>query len=173
MDLSVRRLGGTAQFECVTHALGWTPPGSGRSHRACSLVSELSPPMSDSAQSPDELPVETGCLADSNLADLEPDMSALPTNELPSMATDHQAKGSNGATASEDTLSGLTPTCCQLRLGNGTILSYTKEEVGDPPAISFANDIPCLVQTWDNTSDDWDSHRCVLHIQGQPIALVY
>ena len=87
---------------------------------------------------------------------------------------DPQAKAANGAEASEGALSsGLIPTHCQLHLGNGTILSFTKEKVGDPPAISFANNIPCLLQIWDNTSDDWNPNKCALHIQGWPITLVH
>ena len=140
VDLAVRQLGGAAQFEHVARALGWTPPG-----HTCSPVS--SPPMCDSAQSRDDMPMEMDCpAADSDQADLQP---------------------------SEDTLSGLPPTCRRLCLGNGTILNFTKDEVGDPPAVSFANNISCLIQTWDDTLDDWNPNKCVLHIQGQPIALVY
>jgi hypothetical protein len=122
-------------------------------------------------------PMEIDCpAAASDLANLGPGMSTLSTNDTPSMTGDHQAEGSDKtvlAATSEDTLSGLTPTCHQLCLGNGTILNFTKEEVGDPPAISFANDIPCLIQIWDDTLDEWNPHKCVLHIQGHPIALVY
>ncbi len=115
-----------------------------------------SPLMVDSAQSWDDIPIEVDCpAADSNLADL------------------HSGMSTQTILSSEDTLSGLTPICHQLCLGNGTILNFTKEEVGDPPAISFANDISCLIQTWNDTLNDWNPNKCVLHIQGQPIALIY
>jgi hypothetical protein len=69
------------------------------------------------------------------------------------------------------------PLPCPVRhhlcLGNGTLLSFTKEEVSDPPAVSFADNIPLLVRTWDDTSDDWNPDDCVLHIQGQPIAVIH
>lgn len=160
VDLSIRQLGGIAQFECLARALGWTPSGSGCT---CSPVLSSPSPVSDSAMGTTS--------ADFDMADLQ---SALPTYDTPSsMATDHQAEGSNRAVASVNASSGLTLTRRQLCLGDGTILNFTKEEVGDPPAISFADDIPSLVQTWDDTSDDWDPIKCVLHIQGQPIALVY
>src|ERR1700679_1813467 len=108
--------------------------------------------------------METDCPeADSDLADLQPNTSTLSTNDTLSMVADSQAESSDEA----------VPTYRQLCLGNGTILNFTKEEVGDPPAISFANNIPCLIQTWDDTSDDWNPNKCVLHIQGQPIALVH
>lgn len=127
--------------------------------------------MCDPAQTQDDMPMETDCLAaDSDLANPQPDTLTPSTNNTPSMAADHQAEGSD----EEDTLSSLTPsTCRRLCLGNGTILDFTKEEVGDPPAISFANNISCLIQTWDDTLDGWNPDKCVLHIQGQPIALVY
>jgi hypothetical protein len=104
------------------------------------------------------------------------DTSTLLINNTPSIAADHEAEGGDRAVqvaASENTLSGPPLTCRQLCLGNGTVLNFTKEEVGDPPAISFANNILCLIQTWDDTSDDWNPNKCVLHIQRQPIALIY
>ena len=58
-----------------------------------------------------------------------------------------------------------------LRLGNGTVLCFSKQSVPDPPAISFATDIPWLIQIWDDSSAEWDPTRAVLRIQGQPIAL--
>ena len=65
------------------------------------------------------------------------------------------------------------PSQYQLHLGDGIVLCYTKEKVSDPPVISFADDIPLLVQMWDDTLDDWDPNDCVLHIWGQPIALIH
>jgi len=72
VDIAIRQLGGTAQFERIAHALGWTPPGS-----TCSLG--LSPPMCSPTQSWDNMPMETDCLvvdaelADAELADHHPD----------------------------------------------------------------------------------------------------
>jgi hypothetical protein len=122
--------------------------------------------MSNLAQSLDDI--------DSDMADLQLDLSAGPTDDAAlSTATNPLAEGGNGPAAGEDAPSSSTLTCRQLRLGNGTTLNYTKEEVGDPPAISFADDLHHLIQTWDDTSDDWDPSKCVLHIQGQPIAVIY
>jgi hypothetical protein len=77
VDLSIRRLGGMAQFEHIARALGWTPPGS-----TCGPVSL--PLVSNSARSLDDMPMVSGCLADSDLAGLQPAMSALSTNDAPS-----------------------------------------------------------------------------------------
>jgi hypothetical protein len=149
VDVSIRRLGGSAQFEHIARTLGWTPPGG--IGPVSSLASMSLASMSDPAQ----------CLDDDNIP-METDADQM------------DADFSNGAAASEDgALSSLNLTSRQLCLGNSTILNFTKEEVGDPPAISFANDIPHLVQTWDDTSDDWDPNKCVLHIQGWPIAIIY
>ena len=60
-----------------------------------------------------------------------------------------------------------------LSLGNGHILTFTKEEVGDPPAISFSNNIAHLNQIWDDTSRHWIPSHSALYIQGHPIAFVY
>jgi len=69
VDLAVQQLGGSAQFERIAHALGWTPPGSTCRPRPGDI-----PPMCDSAQSWDDnhdMPMETDCpAADSDLADL-------------------------------------------------------------------------------------------------------
>jgi hypothetical protein len=165
-----RQLGGMAEFERHALALGWTPPGSNSgSGSTCSLVLSPRPLVPEPARSLDNLDD-----IDSDMAELQLDLSAQPTNDAVSfMATDHPAECENGVAADKDASSGSTPTCRQLRLGNGTTLNFTKEEVGDPPAISFADDVCRLIQTWDDTSDDWDPVKCVLHIQGQPIALVY
>ncbi|KAG5633956.1 hypothetical protein H0H81_004196 [Sphagnurus paluster] len=65
-----------------------------------------------------------------------------------------------------------TLSCRTLRLGNGTLISFTERDVPDPPAVSFATNIPQLNRMWDDTSPHWD-HRSHLNIDGQPIALVY
>jgi hypothetical protein len=59
----------------------------------------------------------------------------------------------------------------QLRLGNGTMLCFSKQSVPDPPSIKFSDDIPQLMRMWDDSSAEWDPVQAVLHIQGQPIAL--
>jgi hypothetical protein len=58
-----------------------------------------------------------------------------------------------------------------LRLANGTVLSFLKHTVPDPPAVSFAADLPWLIQIWDDSSAEWNPLRSVLHIQGHPIAV--
>ena len=169
MDFSSTQLGGTAEFERRARALGWTPPSSSNnSSRGSPCSPVLSPLVSDS------IPLDN---IDSDMADLQLDcldMSAQATNDaaLP-VATDPPAEGGNRLAADEGAPSSSSPICRQLRLGNGTTLNFTKEEVGDPPAISFADDLHHLIQTWDDTSDDWDPFKCVLHIQGQPIAVIY
>ena len=59
-----------------------------------------------------------------------------------------------------------------LRLGNGTVLTFVEADVPNPPAISFAYDLPRLNRMWDDTSVYWD-RQSVLAIHGQPIALTY
>jgi hypothetical protein len=61
----------------------------------------------------------------------------------------------------------------ELRLGDGTILTLTKAEVPDPPAVSFATDIARLNRIWDDTSMYWTPAQCALQIHGHPIALVH
>ena len=59
-----------------------------------------------------------------------------------------------------------------LFLGNGTRLRLTAHQIPDPPATSFANNIPRLNSMWDDTSAHWgrESRLC---IQGLPIALIH
>ncbi|KAF8802225.1 hypothetical protein BYT27DRAFT_7261332 [Phlegmacium glaucopus] len=53
-------------------------------------------------------------------------------------------------------------------LGDGTRhVEFTADNVGPPPAISFANDLPQLNRMWDDTSEYWDGHS-VLVIKGVP-----
>lgn len=57
-------------------------------------------------------------------------------------------------------------------LGNETCLEFTEQDVGPPPVISFANDLPRLNRMWDDTSANWDGHS-VLVIKGIPIPIIY
>ena len=184
MGLQQLQLSQVPQVLLMARALGWTPP-------ATSTSGLISSPSSPSSITPSEsaVPLEEGdsghrtvgiscedmsSCASGGLATSLPGtpVSALSTNDM-SVATDHQAKGGNGSNgiAGRDTLS--CPTHHQLHLGNGVTLSFTKEEVSDPPAISFSGNIPLLIQMWDDRSDDWNPVDCVLHIQGQPIALIH
>ena len=61
----------------------------------------------------------------------------------------------------------------ELCLGDGTILTLTRTEVPDPPAVSFATDIARLNRIWDDTSMYWTPAECVLKIHNHPIALVH
>jgi hypothetical protein len=61
-----------------------------------------------------------------------------------------------------------------LVLGDGTTLFFSKSRcIPDPPAVSFAKDIPRLVRLRDDASPDWDPSNAVLCIQGKPVALKY
>ena len=105
VDPATHQLGNTAQFERMALALGWTPPGS-----TCGRCPTLSSSMCDPAQTQDDMPMETDCLAaDSDLANLQPGTLTLSTNNTPSIAADHQAEGSD----EEDTQSSLTPSTCR------------------------------------------------------------
>lgn len=57
-------------------------------------------------------------------------------------------------------------------LGHGQCVEFTAHDVGPPPAVSFANDLPQLNRMWDDTSKHWDGHS-VLTIKGTPIPIVY
>jgi hypothetical protein len=59
-----------------------------------------------------------------------------------------------------------------LRLGNGQVLEFTLESIPDPPAISFAGDIPRLNGMWDDQTAHW-SGTSPLVVNGQPIAVVH
>jgi hypothetical protein len=63
---------------------------------------------------------------------------------------------------------------CQrsLVLGNGHCLQFTLDDVPDPPAVSFANDIPRLNGMWDDTTLHWSGESCLV-IGGLPIPVVY
>lgn len=61
-----------------------------------------------------------------------------------------------------------------LRLGNGTLISFTEDDVPDPPVLSFSDhaNIPFLNRMWDDTSEYWDGQSKLI-IHGQPIAIIY
>jgi len=59
-----------------------------------------------------------------------------------------------------------------LPLGNGQTVSFTEEDVPDPPACSFVNDISGLNAMWDDTSTHWAGHSHLV-INGHPITLEY
>lgn len=59
-----------------------------------------------------------------------------------------------------------------LKLGNGTIISFTPNDVPLPPAPTFAHDLPRLNRMWDDTSAYWDG-QSALRIKGIPIAIIY
>ncbi|KAI9446966.1 hypothetical protein BJY52DRAFT_1127783 [Lactarius psammicola] len=58
-----------------------------------------------------------------------------------------------------------------LKLGNGTMLCFSKQSIPDPPSVSFAKDLPQLMRTWDDSLPEWSPLEAVLRVQGEPIAL--
>ncbi|KAG2098263.1 uncharacterized protein F5147DRAFT_816123, partial [Suillus discolor] len=54
-----------------------------------------------------------------------------------------------------------------LKLGNGTLLQVADDEIPDPPAISFVNDIPRLNGMWDDRTEHWQG-TSIINIQGHP-----
>ncbi|KAF9234582.1 hypothetical protein BU15DRAFT_78880 [Melanogaster broomeanus] len=59
-----------------------------------------------------------------------------------------------------------------LRLGNGTVLTFTMADMADPSAVSFSRDIVRLNAMWDNSSPSWLGDS-VLSIKGHLIMLKY
>jgi hypothetical protein len=60
-----------------------------------------------------------------------------------------------------------------LKLGDGTLLHLAADSgIPDPPAVSFADDIPRLNGMWDDHTEHWQG-RSVITIQGHPIAIEY
>ncbi|KAG2062643.1 hypothetical protein BDR04DRAFT_1123806, partial [Suillus decipiens] len=59
-----------------------------------------------------------------------------------------------------------------LNLRDGTILQLADDNIPDPPAVSFANDIPHLNVMWDDCSMHW-LNESVFAIQGHHIAIKY
>ena len=76
--------------------------------------------------------------------------------------------------APTDVDDGVVPTTRSITLGNGTVVSFTADDVPPPPAISFASreDIFLLNRMWDDTSAFWGGSS-VLEIKGVPIPIVY
>lgn len=60
----------------------------------------------------------------------------------------------------------------ELELADGTVLRIPISAIPDPPAASFANNIPRLNRMWDDHSKFWDRDS-VVEISGHPIALVH
>jgi len=65
-----------------------------------------------------------------------------------------------------------SPEARTIKLGNGTTLTFTPDDVPFPPAPTFADDLPRLNRMWDDMSTDWDG-QSALHIRDIPIAIVY
>lgn len=59
-----------------------------------------------------------------------------------------------------------------LVLGNGTALQISGDSIPDPPAVSFADDIPRLNSMWDDTTPHWCG-RSPLVVGGHPIPVSY
>jgi hypothetical protein len=59
-----------------------------------------------------------------------------------------------------------------LMLGNGTILRFTVESIPDPPAVSFASNIPQLNSMWDDQTEHWCGTSPLI-VSGHPIAVSY
>ncbi|KAG1888025.1 uncharacterized protein F5891DRAFT_987886 [Suillus fuscotomentosus] len=59
-----------------------------------------------------------------------------------------------------------------LNLGDGTILQLVDDDIPDPPAVSFANDILRLNAMWDDNTVHW-LNESIITIQGHPIAVKY
>jgi len=65
-----------------------------------------------------------------------------------------------------------SPVIRSITLGSGVQVHFTVRDIPDPPAASFAHDIPRLNGMWDDTSEHW-IHWSVLVMAGHPIPLVY
>ncbi|KAI6146296.1 hypothetical protein BKA82DRAFT_15455 [Pisolithus tinctorius] len=61
---------------------------------------------------------------------------------------------------------------CTLTLGDGTVLTFTLADIGDPTAVGFSKDIPRLNSMWDDTSPHWTG-QSTLTIKGHPIVIKY
>jgi hypothetical protein len=59
-----------------------------------------------------------------------------------------------------------------LQLGDGTILQVDASKIPDPPAISFAHDIPRLNDMWDDHTEHWKG-LSVIVIRSHPISVEY
>lgn len=104
-----------------------------------------------------------GLSAASSATSLSPPLplSSLDSSRLSSVTTPPSKPPGNAFTQTRT-----------LQLGNGTALTFTEADIPNPPAISFASDLPRLNRMWDDTSIHWDQ-QSVLTIHGCPIALIY
>lgn len=59
-----------------------------------------------------------------------------------------------------------------FKLLNSSVFTFTQSQVPDPPAISFATDIPRLNAMWDDNPNHWRGESVPV-IEGFPIPLVY
>jgi len=68
----------------------------------------------------------------------------------------------------------MHPSPCHrtLSFSNGVVLEFTEEDIPNPPAVSFAENLPLLNQMWDDTPPHWQRNS-VLVIRGIPIPIVY
>lgn len=60
----------------------------------------------------------------------------------------------------------------KLMIANGKVITFTENQLRDPPGISFATDLEGLNTQWDDTSHHWGG-TAALKIKGEPIAIVY
>jgi hypothetical protein len=61
---------------------------------------------------------------------------------------------------------------CLLVLGNGMALQILGDDILNPPAVSFADDIPRLNSMWDDTTPHWCG-KSPLVVGGHPIPVLY
>ncbi|KAG0706370.1 hypothetical protein DFH29DRAFT_798584 [Suillus ampliporus] len=61
---------------------------------------------------------------------------------------------------------------CVLNLSDGTVLQLVDDDIPDPPAVSFTNDIPHLNVMWDDGTAHWLNESIII-IRGHPIAIKY
>jgi hypothetical protein len=60
----------------------------------------------------------------------------------------------------------------ELILGNSHAIRFTLEGIPDPPAVSFATNLPRLNSMWDDTTPHWCGSSPLI-ISGHPIPVVY
>lgn len=60
----------------------------------------------------------------------------------------------------------------KIKFRDNTTLAFTQAEVPDPPAVSFADNLPKLNAMWDDSPEHWGGESC-LSISGRAIPLVY
>ncbi|EIW86051.1 hypothetical protein CONPUDRAFT_114144, partial [Coniophora puteana RWD-64-598 SS2] len=59
-----------------------------------------------------------------------------------------------------------------VQMDNGVVVQFSEQDVSDPPAVSFAHDLPRLNAMWDHTVPHWQGVS-ELTIQRQPIPIKY